>query len=346
MKIRMLALTMCTAVLSVAACGGGGTEEAVDIPDDLAALTAAAKKEGSLTWYTGTSPAGQKATVEAFEKEYGIDVEAVTLSTSDIAQRVQSEAASQDVQSDVVSMADAGLNVDFRKKDLIKAIPDSWYGELADEYRTGGDAAAVIAMAPIAIPYSPKNGVTISSWDDLIDPKNKGNITLVDPNATGPRGPWAQMWTVILNAPDLGEQYVKALAKQDLTITSSSLPGLEMIASGETGAVIAAITPSIDPLKAQGVDLENFVPTNPSYSFRAYVAATQNAPHPNAAALFVRFLTSEAGSQAYNTGEKAVSPLGNLEGTFPMPEGGIEPLPSDEDIEKGLATTLKLLDIS
>src|SRR4051812_45453312 len=89
------------------------------------ALIDAAKKEGTVTWYT-TLIVNQMArpAVDAFEKKYGIKVDYIRADTNDILLRLQNEGQAGKVQADLVDTT-SGTPTLKRMGILEKWLPDS-----------------------------------------------------------------------------------------------------------------------------------------------------------------------------------------------------------------------------
>lgn len=344
---RFGALMAALLLVFLAACGSDSGDSATeDLPTDLDELVAAAQEEGSLVWYTGTVEKTSAAVVEAFKAKYGIDVEVVRLNSADIAQRVHSEYDSGKVGSDVISISDHVVLKGLADDGVVRSLPEEYFGDIPEEFRLG-DFGPVISLTKAAVNFNTEGGgVQIESWDDLLDPALKGKLIVVDPRGTGPAGVYAQFWSAVLNNPDLGEDFVRELAKQDFVVQSSALPAVEMIVAGEADAVIASSVAAILGVNAAGAKLANFLPTDPAVLYRNYAALPDGASSPNAGALFLRFLTSEEGSSVLAAAENASSPLGDIPGADPLPEGEIADIPSDEQLEKDLATVVELLGLT
>ena len=137
------------------------------------ALIDAAKKEGKVTWYT-TLLLQQLGTplAEAFEKKYGIKVEATRNDPGETALRLLNEHRADNMQADVFdgSFAPTAL---VREGVLAKFQPEiakSWPKELLDP-----DGYWTAHRLTVITPAYNTNLVTAAeapkTWDDLLDPK-------------------------------------------------------------------------------------------------------------------------------------------------------------------------------
>lgn len=95
------------------------------------------------------------------------------------------------------------------------------------------------------------------------------------------------------------------------------------MAAGESIATFPSLPSVVNPLKESGAPVE-LVYLSPTTGVEQYTAVSEGSPHPNAALLFADFLMSEKGQIALNEGF-GISPLGDLAGTLPKPEGYVAP---------------------
>ncbi|ALJ18826.1 ABC transporter substrate-binding protein [Microbacterium sp. No. 7] len=332
--------------LALGGCGSPAEEPAEPAagPQSLEELIAAAEAEGELTWYTGTPPSTIEKVVEAFEATYDIRVNATRLPSGDIAQRFQAEIAADNVQVDVMSTVDQGFFGDMNDAGNLASLPDLARGEVDDAQFLLGDYGVVVTVGVPAFGYntSVMGDFTLDTWQDLLDERVDGQLILVDPRGSQA---WAQMWHVALNHPDLGPDFLEKVGQQGHQVVNSGAPGAELLGAGEGGVLVANIPGVFDAAKQAGAPIEYMVPEDPFYGIFTWAVVTADAPHPNAAALFLNFLASEEGSQVYNTADRGISPLGDLDGTWPTPAGGIEQPPTPDELSASLEEILTLLQI-
>ena len=285
---------------------------------------AKAKEEGQVVWYSGSSEAPAAAIAEAFEEKYGIPVSVTRLTSADIGTRFQSEASAGNVQVDVLSTVDPTLFVNLHENGLTTALTPDLIPSVANydaEFILDDNAAVVIGIGPTAVAWNTEilPNFNPSSWEDLIDPALANEIVLVDPRSSNA---WAQLWSVVLNEPSLGEDFISRFAAQGVRqVVDSSVPGAQLLAAGEAGFLMATTVNTQIPLVEQGAPLKDMILQNPAPNYKQFIALAKEAPHSNAGALFIDFLLSEEGQQIYNSVHVQASPLGNLEGTLPLPEG-------------------------
>src|SRR5690606_1555435 len=103
--------------------------------------------------------------------------------------------------------------------------PDEVLGDLPEEYILEDRSAAVVSMPPAVIPYNTEvlGDFEPISWEDLLDPRLRDQIALADPR--GSRA-WTQLWSVLLNDPDLGEDFVEGVGDQGALLVDSAVPAM------------------------------------------------------------------------------------------------------------------------
>jgi len=318
---------------------GSGGDSAFE--EQNAELIEAAKAEGSMVWYGGTSPNAADAVVQAFQERFGITVTYSRLASADLAQRFLAEVAAEDVQASFLMTADEVFYEDMGEKGNTRPLEDEDFGELPDEYR--GDAYATTLITPLTVPYNTEEigDLEIEDWEDLLDPSlSNGRIVLADPRASNS---WAQMWSIVLHTPELGEDYLEALAAQKPQIAASQA-AMQLVSAGEATVAVGGIDSTVATLAAQGAPIDSWMPHDPVYGVANYAAIPVDAPSPNAGTLFLRWLLSEDGASVYAAAEDSASPIGDVPDAVPLPEG-VSLAPDLTQVQEDTPTILRLLGI-
>ncbi len=136
----------------------------------------------------------------------------------------------------------------------------------------------------------------LSSYDDLLSPKVAGKIVFDDPRLPGPGLGAAQRY--LLN---FGEDWLKRLySQQKIAYIANPRQEAEWLVSGKYPIGIGGAPDQVQRFQQQGlgknvVSFEVPMP-HPTLDF-AYgsVALMANAPHPNAAKVYINWLLSKAG---------------------------------------------------
>ena len=319
---RIWLLLIAVGGLAITACGSGAGANGGSSTSNVSAATssnwstvvAAAKKEGTVTFYAGISPIGLERIDNAFTKQYGIKVNLVQLSSIPLIQRLEDNLKAHKQDADVVNFGDPPTLADFIEQGGIinenPDIPAASYWP-AKYYSHG---VGVIDVAVTTIAYNTKlvpASEAPKSWQDLLNPRWKGQIGIFDPSSINAAEPYQYLYDAY------GASYLKGLAAQDPKDYSSGADQAQALASGEIK--IAAVTQftTDQPLISQGAPIK-LVPNLDTSGWEGSVFAMASAPHPAAARLLLNFILSKAGQSAQLGGETGVSAI-NAPGTISVP---------------------------
>jgi ABC-type Fe3+ transport system substrate-binding protein len=144
--------------------------------------------------------------------------------------------------------------------------------------------------------------IKIESWLDLLNPALKGQMAIND---------GSQQQSTALAFANLKERlpdgYFEDLAAQDLIITSTSLHGMEMLASCERPLYAMGVSADANVEWTKGNDwIRTGIPKEGVMLQEQATAIFADAPHPNASQLWVDFLRSEVGQPIFEKHEGRV----------------------------------------
>ena len=291
---------------TAAASEGGGGSDAEAALDEL---VTAAQDEGSVTVYSSQGLDQLNALAEAFDAEYGIDVEVVRNTDADIIPRVETELATNTSGGDLVvtaapvfmeTQAETGNWVDPTASPQVAGLGD--YD--ADQYVHEGNffevGAAVLTFAwnTNDVPDG------LSDYEDLLDPELAGGrIAVVDP-AIGPAVVDFYLWL----EESFGEDFITDLAAQEPRIYPSALPIGEALTSGEVSAAAYAAPVQLVPAAANGAPVDYGVSEAGAWGARYFGAVPKSSDSPNAAALLADFMVTAQGQELVQGASGSVLP--------------------------------------
>ena len=326
-----IAVAVAAATFALAGCSSGGSSNAGGTPSPTvtdntpslsASVIAAAKKEGSVTWYTAAAPAQVNAAALAFQNKYGIHVEVVRASTGPLTSRYSSEEQSGKVFADVIMQSDPVFKQTASSDGWFQAIDTKYLPALANVPAVNTDKySTVLVTIPWGIEYD-SSKVTGSSipktYKDLLKSQfaSNGNLVINDPRA-GASQAGLYNWLYVT----YGASYLKSLKANNPTVASSLVPALQAMAAGEGEVFLGTTAQSDADLVKAGATLKTITPKQ-TVGFPHYLGISFKAPHPNAARLFANFLLTPEG-QAPLTAGNAISPLGQklVPQSLPLPPG-------------------------
>jgi iron(III) transport system substrate-binding protein len=285
-------------------------------------VLAAAKSEGTVAV---TGPAGNAARdslTEPFQKAYGISVEYFAGPGREITPRVSIERAAGQFLWDIyVGGTTTGL-VDliplgaFDPLESALILPDV---KDPKTWRSGGlefvdDSRALLVMTPhhqgkLFINTNLVRLDEFKTYRDLLDPKWKGKIVADDPRRPGP-GQATFMFFYL--HPDLGPEFIRALATQELTLLQDLRQELDLLGRGQYPVLLGATDDQAEAFISTGVpidivpatQLKELTDINPA---AGAVALYNRRPHPNAARIYLHWLLSKEGQTEFARKQGVVS---------------------------------------
>ncbi len=251
----------------------------------------AASKEGKVVVYGFWSPSLEKTVGDFITQRYpGVKLETLTSTTA--ADKIRTEQQSGQYTADVyLGGQTTGLQLSQLK--------------LSEEFKPPAENAAGVkwVVAPSSYTSYPQiiyalqgKGILINTqlvppdkepknWTDLLNPFWADKKIVIDHpgRGGGPGSSWAR-WAD--ESPDLGRAFLTGLKGQDPVLASgSATPQIEALARGEYFAYIPAYPSSL--VQAQGAPVKFIWPGPATSGTTSLLILIKNAPHPNAAKLFL-----------------------------------------------------------
>lgn len=278
--------------------------------DQIDSLVAAAKKEGSLTFYTTATAGPAQAQADAFTAKYGIATNMVRLTGSQMDQRFQAEVDSAGgTPADIIfttnpvlikAMVDKGALVALKDADL-PGFP--W--KFPERFLLPDVGSAVTLVQPAAIAYNTdlvKGKDIPTGWGDLLDPKWDGKIGLASPTSSlGYVGEWVAV------EEQEGNGFLSKLGAQNLKVYAAGATLTGALGAGEISIAAMSLVTNTVPDMKKGAPIDYVVPDNTS-GIQLSVGIVATAKSPNAARLFALYSMSEEGAKVLADASDSVSP--------------------------------------
>ncbi|HEY7220392.1 MAG TPA: extracellular solute-binding protein [Candidatus Binatia bacterium] len=275
-------------LITVVSLAWGGAAQA---QADLSSLTAGAKSEKEVVWYTTTSAGDNQAIVTGFTKKYPFLKVQVLRSTGEkLRQRVLTETAANQYFSDVLSVSSMEMGL-LKSKNLLQPYdpPEATRYPATtkdkEKYFTAIYARNFVMgynTAMVAEKDRPKD------WPDLLDPKWKSKFG-IDEEEFEWYGTLVDYW-----GREKAGKFIKALAAQQPVLRRGHSLLAQLLAAGEFP--IALVFPfEIEQLKRRGAPVEWSNASDPIVTSINVVALSTKAPRPNAAKLLINYILSEEG---------------------------------------------------
>ena len=270
---------------------------------------AAAKKEGTVVVGIPASSELRTAISSKFKEKYGISAELMSARGPENVTRIITEHNAGVRYFDILvaggatplSMVAAGAADDFQSYMILPEVkdPKNWWGGHIWEDNVSGKRQIYAFLCYTSETWwynsSQAEASDTRSFDDLLNPKWKGRIGVLDPRNPGSgQNTWSFLWKV------KGEEFLTKLAQQDLLVNQNLRQLADALAKGKLTLGVSHYT--------YGPFIKAGLPVGPVTRVKegahanngsGVVTVVKNPPHPNAAKVFVNWLLSKEGQEIY-----------------------------------------------
>lgn len=322
------------AALFLLACSSFAQAQNANWQKEWDETVAAAKKEGKVVVLAQPSPAMRNVILPRFTERFGIQVEHIAGRSSEIIGRLRAERNSGVYSMDVF-MSNAGTSfgilygekfIDPLKPALIHpdvANPKNWKGgklPFADP-----EKQYVLLMFKSVDSFMVVNQGIVKPDDmraakDLLNPKWKGKIATEDPAAGGGAGVgsaghfYSEMGPEFVKQLYIGQQAVVQRDRRQLSdwLARGSHPICLTCHIDDMRALIKEGFPLVEIFELN--DMANRLTPAPSL-----LTMANNAPHPNAAKVFVNWMASKEALELYSREAQAATLRTDVDESFLNP---------------------------
>lgn len=273
--------------------------QACDNPRQMAGFktcadVAKAEAEGALVMYSPDPETNQAALMAAFHAAFPkIQTNYLRLQTGALYAKLMAERQAKTYTADILVLTDMTFTLDFQKRKgwLQYVSPES--GAFQARYKSNPEGQYVWGAAIIsAIAYNPttvKPEDVPKSWADLTNPRWKDVINVKVSTA----GTQHQVWYTMRQI--LGEKYWQDFAKLNPRAFDSYIQQFDRTISGQDQIIENGQYSGVLQFKAKGAPIEFVFPTEGEIATPSIYGAIAEAPHPEAAKLFMDWLMGVPG---------------------------------------------------
>ncbi len=272
---------------------------------------AAARREGSVVVGIPASSELRAAIGARFKEKFGVGVELLSARGPENVTRVITEFKAGVRHFDILvaggatplAMVAAGAADDFQSYMILPEVkdPKNWWGGHIWEDNVSGKRQVYAFLCYTSETWwynsAQADASEIRSFDDLLDPKWKGRIGLLDPRNPGSgQNTWAFLCKV------KGEEFLTKLAHQDLLVSQNLRQLADSLAKGKLAFTIGVSHYTFGPFIKAGLPVGPVVRVKEGMHANngsGVIAVVKNPPHPNAAKVFVNWLLSKEGQELY-----------------------------------------------
>jgi iron(III) transport system substrate-binding protein len=280
----------------IAACPSFVLAAAVD------SLIEAAKREGEVVYYASMNLSEANALIGEFEKRYPfVKVRLQRTGSEKLLTRVLTEARARKHLADVIQTVEFSMHLFSRAGILARYLPEGnslypkefkdegfWTTVYYNAYVTGYNTTLVAA------PTLPK------TYNDLLDPRWKDKLMIESTKAD-----WFAGMLQIMGQ-ERGINYMRALAKQQPSPREGHELLAQLVAAGEGVFDINIPAASVERMKERGAPID-WTALGPVPAIMVGAGVANQAPHPNAAKLFLEFVLSRDGQKLMQTPGRLVA---------------------------------------
>jgi len=248
-----------------------------------------ANREGEIVWYTPTAIEDSQRIIQAFEKKYpGIKVRLFRNRETALLPRIFSEKQAGRPIVDVTSLRGIGY-YQLWKRNLIQPYispesavypkgfkdPKGYWTDLYDTYYVWSHHTGLMKNPP-------------RSYEEIVHPRYRGRIGMDTDEVEWYAG-LIESW-----GKERAARFLKNLAAQQIRFRDGHTLIAQLMAAGEF-EITLAFSERIDKMKSDGAPVEWITTFDPIIVSIHPIAIASDAPHPEAARLFVDFSLSKEG---------------------------------------------------
>ncbi|MDP6559769.1 MAG: extracellular solute-binding protein [Candidatus Binatia bacterium] len=274
-------------------------------------IVAAAKKEGKVVSSIPASAKLRKQLEKAFEDRFpGIDLETVSGRGSKAVRRIADEIKAGVHYFDAHIGGTSSMLTGLVKKKIAEPIehymvlpevkdPKNWWGGhiYADSSKRFAYSFTAYLSKNFWYNADKVNPKDLRSFNDLLDPKWKGQIGFYDPRRPGAG---SSTWSFMMGIK--GEKFLKDLLAQDIQVTRNRRALAESLAKGKLAITIGLTYYFFRPFVESGLPVKP-LPTFKEGTYASGGSGTlgipKSPPHSNAAKVFVNWLLGKEGQEVW-----------------------------------------------
>jgi iron(III) transport system substrate-binding protein len=258
---------------------------------------AKAEQEGAFVLYTTDPEAGTAKLLAAFNQDFPkIKTSFIRLQAGALYAKLMAERQAKSYLVDAMQISDLGFVLDLEKRKGYMQYISPEMAAYKPEYKSNPEGYwtwGTIIMAGIA--YNPKTvpaDQAPKSWKDALDPKWAGDISVKVSNSGLQHETWYELRRIY------GDEYFKKLGELKPRAFDSYVQQYDRMVNGQDKIIHTAQYSGYLEFKAKGAPVEFVYPADGLPAGPETWGLIAEAPHPNAAQLFLDWFLSVRGQKA------------------------------------------------
>ena len=255
----------------------------------------AAQLEDSLVIYTTHPEDLVEAISDEFTEKTGVPVEFINLK-GELADRIRSE--KDNPQADIMFGGDTATYMVLQSEGCYAPTSPSWADDVDEAYKEAEGYWYGTYRTPMVLFYN-SEAMTAeeapTDWADLTKEEYADKIVTRDSLSSSMRSTIVSLVQNIKanDSEEAAWSFIEALGKNTKNYYNSGSMMFQAVGKGEASVSMAVINDVLKNRDANEMPLEMVIPASGAVVITDCIAATANAPHPNAAAAFIDFVGSK-----------------------------------------------------
>jgi iron(III) transport system substrate-binding protein len=260
--------------------------------EDKYEVITGARDERKLVFYTTQGATSVAGLMEGFRKKYPfIEAEFFRGSAYTVLEKYMAEVRAGNVFCDVFSITDLGGFLELKDNDYLLEYESPEHAFYLEGYVDPGWWCSYRALINVwTVNTDFINPETIKTSDDILNQTFKGKIAIEDATVSG-----TALMTYYVLKEAYGIEFWQGLAELEPTIFTGTGPIIEKIAAGEKWIGPVGTYRMLDYRDTLGAPVEMCTLEEGNLVFPTPLGIVSQAPHPNAAKLFIDYVLSLEG---------------------------------------------------
>jgi iron(III) transport system substrate-binding protein len=266
------------------------------------ALVEAARREGEVVYYASMNLSEANLLIAEFEKRYPfIKVKLNRTGSEKLLAKVMTEYRAKKLPADVIQTVEFSMHLFSRSRVLAHYLPRA-NAEFPKDFKEEGFWTTVY-YNPYVVAYNTRlvpQRMVPKSYDDLLDPKWGGKMMI-----EGTKADWFAGMLQIMGQ-ERGLKYMRDLAKQRPSPREGHELLAQLVAAGEGLLDVNIPIASVERMKEKGAPI-GWTAVGAAPAIMVGIGLSSQAPHPNAAKLYMDFVLSREGQKLMRTPGRLVA---------------------------------------